>query len=181
MLAGELALPPGAPVAAPRLVGDVHVTSTVVTAGHRALALALSTPAGHGVLVRATAAWVWTGDPGLLPRQADVALPPSGPAVPGRRPGPGRLGLPVHLARWSPGASWTVLAGVAVSDPETTASDCARLLPPARASRCLRSLARSPGFDVERTRAGLVQGPPRPGRRQALALLAGLAGTWVPT
>jgi len=171
VLAHQLGLPPGSPVPAPRLVGDVHVTVPVASPGHRALAVAMSTQAGHGVLVRATAAWVWTGDAALLPRRTDLALPPEGPVLPGPRPAADRAALAVRLARWPPGSSWTVLAGVALTDPATTAGDCARLLPPALAARCLRALARGPGFDAVGVAHALAQGPSRPGRRQALALL----------
>lgn len=174
VLAAHLGLPPGATVALPWLVGDVHAAATFVSAADRARALALLLPASHGVLVRGSAAWVWSGDDALRPQRLDLALPEGGPSVPGPRPSPERTGLPVVRTRWLDGATWTVLAGVALSGPHRTASECARLLPPDRARTCLQALARSPGLQSDRLRAVLHKHPHRPGTRRALRLLTEL-------
>ena|GEM_PF-6075983 len=171
VLAGELALPPGGTCPAPLLVGDVHVTRLLITAGDRARAVALCSPAGHGVLVRATAAWVWSGERSLLPRHVDLATPTNGPPIPGPRPSGLRTGLPVRASRCEGPLPWVVLGGVPLSDPARTAADCARLLNEPLARRCVQALAASPGFDVGITVARLHAGGPRPGLRQALQLL----------
>ena len=167
------------PDGARHVVGDVHAVATVVTATHRAAALALLLPHGHGVLVRSTAAWVWTGEASLRPGRVDLALPPSPPAVPGQRPGPDRVALSVRRTRWGAGSRWTRLAGVAVTDPTTTASHCARLLPGPRARVCVESLVRTVGVDPAEV-ARLLRGQDRPGAAappgtaDALALLEAL-------
>ncbi|MGJ7442707.1 hypothetical protein [Aquipuribacter sp. MA13-6] len=171
VLAGELALPAGVPCDAPTLVADVHVTRVPVAPTDRARAMALCSPAGHGVLVRQSAAWVWSGHPALLPRQVDLALPAGGPQVPGPRPGAGRRGLPLRATRWDGPRAWVLLGGVPLTDPEVTAADCARLLPEPVARVCVEALARSPGIDVTRVVTALRAGGARPGRRRALQLL----------
>ncbi len=176
VLAGELALPPGATCHAPRLVADVHATRVPVTAVDRARAVALCSPAGHGVLVRASAAWVWSGHPDLQPRHLDLALPTAGPPVPGPRPGGARRGLPVRATRWDGPRAWVLLDGVPLTDPEVTAADCARSLPEPVARVCLQALARSPGVDLDRVVEALGPAGPRPGRRRALRLLQELPG-----
>ena len=80
VLAGCTAHPPGVAPAAPRLLGDVHVTTVALTPASRAVALALAVGAGPGVLVRASAAWVWSGAPALLPVRVDVAVATDAPA-----------------------------------------------------------------------------------------------------
>lgn len=177
VLAGELALPPGRACLAPRLLGDVHVTHAVVTAGDRARAVALCAAAGHGVLVRATAAGVWSGEPSLLPRHVDLATPAGGPRLPGPRPVGGRTGLPVRATRWEAPHVWVLLGGVGVSDLARTAADCARLLPGPLARRCLEALAEHPGFDGDDVAVRLRAAGPRPGLRQALDLLQAQSST----
>lgn len=153
--------------------------AAVVTAIHRVTALSLLLPRGHGVLVRSTAAWVWTGEVSLRPTRVELALPPSPPDVPGQRPGPDRVALPVRRTRWGAGARWTRLAGVAITDPTTTAAHCARLLPGPRARVCVESLVRAAGVDPDhvvrllRGREG-PRAPAPPGTADALALLESL-------
>ncbi|WP_380168293.1 hypothetical protein [Jannaschia sp. R86511] len=173
MLAREVALPAGRRLPAPRLVGDVHVTAAVVGARDRALALALCARAGHGVLVRRSAAWVWSGEAELRPEHVDLARPPDGPPLPGRRPDVGP-GLPVRLTRWEPAGTWTLLDGVPLTDPGRTAVECARSLPLRLARTCVEALAAAPGFDVAAALTEVRAGGARPGRRQAEDLLGSL-------
>ncbi|WP_340293303.1 hypothetical protein, partial [Aquipuribacter hungaricus] len=177
--AGELCLPPGAePQAARHVLGDVLVVAPQVTPEHRARALALLLAPAHGGVVRASAAWLWTGDPSLRPARVDLAPAPSAPPVPGPRPSPDRA-LPVRRARWWAGAAWTVVGGTAVTTPTTTAAECSRLLPVGPARRCVEALTLSASVDLEEVahllRAATPAGSPAPpGTADALALLASL-------
>ena len=180
VLAGELCLPPGtAPEGARAVVGDVLVVGPDLTPAHRAAALALLLPHGHGVLVRATAAWVWTGEPSIRPARADLAVPPSPPPLPGPRPAPGRSAMAVRRTRWSPGTPWSRLAGVAVTHPAATAAECARRLPEAVARRCVLALRREARVDLDEVvgllrAAARARAPAPPGTAEALRLLATL-------
>lgn len=184
VLAGELCLPPAAapepvPEGARPVLGDVLVVAPRVTASHRAAALALLLPHRHGVVVRATAAWVWTGAPCLRPCRVDLAVPPSPPGLPGPGPAPRRAGLPVRRTRWTAGTPWSLVAGVAVTTPASTAAECARRLPAPTARRCLEALTRGGLVDLAEV-AGLLRptgharAPSPPGTAGALTLLASL-------
>lgn len=178
VLAGELCLPTrDPPRGAQHVLGGVHVVAPEVTTGHRATAVALLLPRSHGVVVRATAAWVWSGEPTLRPSRIDLALPPSAPGLPGHRPGPDREALPVRRTRWVDGSRWTRLAGVAVSDPTTTTAECARLLDLPMARRCVNAMVGSGLVDPRRVVRSLRSHdrarPSPPGTTAALALLDG--------
>ena len=180
VLAGELCLPPGTvPEGARRVLGDVLAVAPDLTPAHRAAALALLLPHGHGVLVRATAAWVWTGEPSLRPARADLAVPPSPPGLPGPRPAPDRSAVAVRRTRWSPGTAWSRVAGVAVTVPVATAAECARRLPEALARRCLVALVRAAQVDLDEVVALLratarARAPAPPGTAEALRLVASM-------
>lgn len=121
------------------VIGDVLVLAPRVTAAHRAAALVLLLPHRQGVVVRRSAAWVWTGQDDLRPSRIDLAGPLPAPVLPGPSPAPHRA-LPVRRTRWSPEATWGTLAGLPVTDPQTTAAECLRFLAAPLARRCLDAL-----------------------------------------
>ncbi len=174
----QLCLPPGAEAeGAHHVLGDVLAVGPTVTAAHRAAALALLLPHRHGVVVRATAAWLWSGAPGLRPCRADLAVPPGAPPVPGPPPAAGRA-LPLRRTRWT-ASGWTLLGGLAVTDPVTTAAECARLLPAPLARRCvlavLATSRTSPEAVAHQLRSGSRTGASTPrGTADGLALLDAL-------
>ena len=160
MLVAELALPHGTPPPGTCVVPGVVSARPVLRAGDRALAAALCCPAATGVLVRTTAAWVWTRDTSLAPARLDLATFPGAPPLPGPRPDGRPHALPVRRVRPDLRAGWTSARGVPVTDPLTTAVDCARLPEVDVARRCVRALTDRCGVDPSelaerlRTRGG---------------------------
>lgn len=172
---GEVLLPAAVAPVGPALLGDVHAVARLppgpAGARARAMAAAMCTSVGAGVLARRTAAWVWTGAPDLVPDVLDLAQPPGAPTLPG--PPPRRPRRPITTRQLQPvdGTAWVMLGPVGVLGPEATASDCARTLPPVLAHRCLEQLRRHAHLDLDVVVALLSAGPSRPGRSRALALV----------
>jgi hypothetical protein len=179
VLRGQLALPPGAPVPGVRLLGDVHAVGGLGPgrsgARDRARAAALCSSTAHGVLARATAVWVWTGEEPVHPDRLDVAVPDGAPPFPGPRPGPSRHAPKVRFVRVVTDRPWLLLGGVALTSPEVTAADCARTSAEPLARRQLLALQGLAGTDLAVVTDLVRAGPARPGRRRALDLLSTVA------
>lgn len=173
VLLDELALPPGASPAGTAVVPGVASTRAVVPAGDRAVAAALCCPAASGVLVRATAAWVWTGDVALTPTHLDLGTFPGAPALPGPRPDGRRHALAVRRSRWDTGTGWTRVGGVPVTDPVSTALGCTRLGDEQTASRCVTAMVVAGVVDPDELARRLADEPARPGRARVTRMLAG--------
>ena len=185
VLAGELCLPAGGVPDGARLVlGDVLAVAPDLTPAHRAAAVALLLPHGHGVLVRATAAWVWTGEPSLRPARADLAVPPAPPALPGPRPAAGPLAPWPSAApggrRGRRGRAWPGWRSRSPPPrPPSAPAACPRRWPDAASS----PWSAGPGWTSTRSPSCCGRRPgrallPRPGRRGAAP--AGLAGPAYP-
>lgn len=155
------------------VLGQVLSTRSTSTPGERAQAAALCTAWRSGALARLTAAWIWSGDPLVAPDVLEVGsvLPTvrlSAIAVV-------RSGcLPTVAVRCSGDTRVRRIGGVAVTDPTSTASECARLLPRARARRALLALDRSGRQPLEQVRATVSGQVGARGRLAALELVGEL-------
>lgn len=152
------------------VVGQVLSTEEVLTPADRARAAALATSWRTGTLSRATAAWVWAGH--LLPSPDVVDVGALAWCAPLSELGVVTTStLPTRTVRCSSGTTVVRIGGVAVTDPDSTASECARLLPPASARVCLLALHHSGRCHLERTQHLLQADIGARGRRTALALV----------
>ncbi len=182
VLSAEMCLPPGSRTeGAFHVIGDVLAIAPEVSVAHRAAALALVVRRRHGVVVRASAAWVWTGASSVRPSRVDLADPVPAPRLPGPTPAAYRS-LPVRRTRWTEGATWGLVSGVGVTDPTTTAAQCARFLPAAAARRCVEALVDVAGVDprevVRLLSSSAAPGSrSRPGTAEALDLARSYVGT----
>lgn len=153
------------------VIGQVLSTRPVeaLTPADRARAAALATSWRTGALSRATATWVWSGSYLAAPDVVDV-----GTVV---LPSPlsdlevvGTSTLRTQTVRCSGVTAVVRVGGVAVTDPGSTASECARLLPPAQARACLVALHRSGRVPLQHAVELLRQDSGSRGRRAGLAL-----------
>ena len=155
-----------------RVVGQVLSVrdAGLLTPGDRARAAALATSWRTGSLSRATAAWVWSGPYLPAPDVVDVgtvvlAAPLSDLVVVPTST------LRTRALRCSPSTTVVRVGGVAVTDPASTASECARLLPRATAATCLLALHRSGRASLQEVGAALTDDLGARGRRSGLALV----------
>lgn len=152
------------------VVGQVLSTEEVLTPADRARAAALATTWRTGALSRATAAWVWCGHHLPAPQVVEVGTvsllaPMSDLEVVSTST------LKTRTVRCSSATTVLRVGGVAVTDPASTASECARLLPRRQARACLLALHRSGRFPLEQV-LQLVEGDRGArGRRSGLALV----------
>lgn len=154
-----------------RVVGQVLSTREIdaLTPADRARAAALATSWRTGALSRATAAWVWCGPHLPAPEVVDVGAV-SLPAPLSDLQVVTTSTLRTRAVRCSSGTTVLRVGGVAVTDPASTASECARLLPPALAGACLLALHRSGRIPLHRAVELLRREPGARGRRAGLAL-----------
>jgi hypothetical protein len=133
----------------------------------RARALALVTGLRGGVVVRLTAAWVWSGRPRLPPASVRVASAPGQPlSVDRSATAVTQRDLVLSPTRWCADATWVTIGGVAVTDPTTTAAQCLRL---DEAEAALQALADLRALDlVAEAELGARLRSPGPARRGRL-------------
>ncbi|WP_336923173.1 hypothetical protein [Aquipuribacter sp. SD81] len=142
-------------------------------AAPRARALAWATGLRSGVVLRLAAAWVWTGDGGLLPRRVRAAAAPARP-LSSQAPAAASDRLRLLPTRWCGSADWCDVGGVGVTRPATTAAECLRLEPAPAAESAVRALLGAGVVDLDAVRAALLGAAGARSRTTALARLDAL-------
>lgn len=161
------------------VIGQVLSTCPVGPAS-RAQAAALATTWRSGALCRETAAWVWAGAVLEPPEVVEVGTDGSAVLLTALGVVPSSC-LRTRSVRCAAGTSVLRIGGVAVTDPASTASECARLLPPGDARNCLLALDASGRVPLTTTRDLLDADTGARGRRRGLALVEELLALAVQT